>query len=210
MEFNPSTIEAQYSLQMAGYLVHQFQPASVLVCTDDLEIALAAVQRLAWVGDGLFVEHEKIQDYIKKTLGRQVFQINKSQDLDVALVLFSRKQYPRPPIARRLVLVDHNALSYKSLIYPGQVRDHVIAQIGWLRREYALEQHIGLFGPGFIAPWALSTAAGSRSSPVHFLSGQRAMERIFTASPLWWLGYVTILSGRLKDEGRGNCLYSVL
>lgn len=191
--FNPHSIEGHYSLEMASYLVHRAQPRSVRICTEDIEVAKAAVRRLAWVADGIAVEHEEIAEAISKTLGPRLRVANGAEP-DVALVPFSRQQYAEAPRARRLILIGHNALSYKSLLYPGQIADNVLGQVRWLRRGYQLQDRVGLFGPGFLIRWILSTAAGPRWAHAHFQLGQRAMDRLFTTAH-WWLGYITVLAG---------------
>ena len=193
--FNPNSTEIQYGLQMACYLVHQYQPGVIQLCVKDTEIAVAAVQRLTWKGTKLVVEQEEVREKIRQTLDLHLDLMDGKIEPDIVLVLFSRKSYTEPPQARQLVLLEKNALSYKSLLYPGQIQDNVMAQTRWFQKKYKLNQRIGLFGPGFLFNWSLSLVTGSRFAPMHFRQGQQALDRLYTSSPLWWTGSMVVLSG---------------
>jgi hypothetical protein len=194
--FNPYSIESHYGLEMACFLVHRIQPRSVRICTSDPEVAKAAVRRLAWV-ESLVVEQEQIAEAIAAALGIHPSLIGEVEP-DAALVPFSRQQYTEPPRAQYMVVLGHNGLSYKSFLYPGRVRDNVIAQLLWLRPKYLLDQQIGLFGPSFLTRWTLSMVAGPRLPSLHFQLGQRALDRLYTTGAFWWTGYITILAGRWR------------
>ncbi|HET8669241.1 MAG TPA: hypothetical protein VFM05_01065 [Candidatus Saccharimonadales bacterium] len=180
---------------MACYLVHHYQPGLVQICVQDPEMAMAAVQRLAWLENGLFVEHEELREKIRQTLGIKLRLLDRKVEPDVALILFSRRAYTEPPQARHLVLLERNALSYKTLLYPGQIQDNVLAHTRWFQQRYKLHQRIGLFGPSFLCYWSLALLSGSRFAPTHFRQGQKALDRLYTISPMWWTGYMVVLSG---------------
>lgn len=196
--FDPHSIEGQFSLQMASYLAQTYRPQSVHLCTQDPEVAIAAALRLPWARNGLTIDHEESREAVSSALGLR-FKSGDDLEHDVTLVLFSRQRYTVPPKARHLVMVERNALSYKSILYPGQILDDVISQLRWFRRSYRIEQRIGMFGPRFLVNWAISLAAGTRFAATHFLLGQQAMDHLFTTSPLWWIGYLIVLSGRCHN-----------
>ena len=193
-QFDPHSVEGQFSLQMASFLTHTYRPRSVHLCTQDPEVAIAAALRLPWVRDGLTIDHEESREAIASALGIRLNAGNQTEP-DVSLVLFSRQHYATPPKGHYLIMVERNALSYKSMLYPAQIRDHIIWQIRWFQQSYRIDQRIGMFGPRFLLNWAISLMAGTRFAPTYFGMGQRAMDYLFTTSPVWWTGYLIILAG---------------
>ena len=180
---------------MASCLVHHYRPRVVQLCVKDPEIAVAAVQRLTWKGIGLVVEHEELREKIRQSLGLNLGWVDTKTEPDVTLMLFSRKKYATPPIAGHIVLLDKNALSYKGILYPGQIEDNVVSQVRWLQQKYKLDRRIGLFGPSFLFYWSFSLMAGSQLAPIHFRLGQQALDRVYMSTGVWWTGYIVVLSG---------------
>lgn len=192
--FNPQALDNHYGLDLACQSVFRLRPSSVRICTPEPALVVAVLRRLGRLGAELFVENDSLANAVAAVLGERP-QVDASMHADVALVPFARQMYAEPPDARHLVLLGYNALSYKSLLAPGKIRDTLPAQMRWMARRYQISERVGMFTPGFITRWAISAAAGPRIPELHFRAGQQAMDRIYTTGAFWWTGYVTLLSG---------------
>lgn len=192
--FNPYSLESHYSLDMACYLLHREHPATVRICTGDVEIVKAAVRRLGWVTGRITVASPSLAAAVQPISAVAVEPYDSGATSDAILLPFARREYPDPPLASLLVSVTLNALSYKSLLYPGRTSDTVVSFVRWLRSSYHIRDRVGLFAPRFILEWAISQAAGTRYPALHFRCGQRALDHIYATGPLWWTGYILVVS----------------
>lgn len=195
--FDPYSLEGHYSLDMACYLLHQRQPRSVRLVTHDAEVVKAAARRLDWVSEPLLVETPQIVAVLMEQLGVPSV-CDAELQADAALVLLPAGLSGLPPIASFIVTVAQNALSYKSLLYPGQIGSNVFALLRWLKQHYLICDKVGLFGPRFVFNWAISQLAGVRWAPEHFRYGQRAIDNLYSSGSLWWLGYLVVVAARQK------------
>jgi hypothetical protein len=196
--FDPYSIESHYSLEMASYFLHQERPRTVRICTPDARVAQAAVRRLGWVEGALLVETAEISRTIRDQLGVETKTGESGIQPEAVFIPDFSQTFTPPPPARAAVVVSSNALSYKSLRSPGQVRNHILRTWRWFNRSYRVTAKTGLLGPRFTLLWASSLLAGARLSWLHFYLGQKAMDRLFTTGPTWWLGTVTVLAGRRR------------
>jgi hypothetical protein len=195
--FDPYSLEGHYGLDMACYLLHQQQPRSVRIIACDAEVVKAAARRLDWVSEPLLVETPQLASVLIEQLGvRSVCEAE--LPADAALVLLPAGLSGLPPMASFIVTVAQNALSYKSLLHPGQVGSNVFALLRWLKQRYIVCEQVGLFGPRFVFNWALSQLAGVRWAPEHFRFGQRAIDNLYSSGSLWWLGYLVVVAARQK------------
>ncbi|MCU0495073.1 MAG: hypothetical protein MUD01_26085 [Chloroflexaceae bacterium] len=198
--FNPWAIEAQYGLDMACYLLHQRTPQSVYIGSEDPAIVVAAARRLrSWVNT-FFVQNEAIAAVLATQHGLVVQVSTPAVVPDAACMLFPATLATPPPLAHSLVVVGHNGLSYRSLLYPGTVPHTAPGLMRWVRSRYLLEQRVGLLGPHCMGALAVAQLAGTRLAPLHFRAGQWAMDRVFTHKFFWWTGYVVILAGTATNR----------
>jgi hypothetical protein len=195
MRFDPYAIREHYSLDRACQLVQACRPRSVQICTRDLDVTLAVVRRLHALRDGLVVLTPELADAVEERLGIAVGYQAERPDADVAIVPFAIQDYATPPDARFVVAVAENRLSYVSLLRPRQIVGTSVGLHRWLGQTHTLQHSVGMLTPPFIARWALSLAAGTRWPELHFRLGQQALDRIYTTSPLRWVGAVCIASG---------------
>ncbi len=197
--FDPYSVEGHYGLDLACRLLHARRPSAVAIYSDDLNVTLAAVRRLGWVPGDIFVESTQIADALRASLGVEARVITSGIHADVALVPFAWSRLTSPPDAACVVLLSHNAWSYKSLIAPGTVGATGRSARRWLEQTHAVRDAVGLFTPSFIAQWTVSLASGTRWPNWHFRLGQRAMDRLYSGGVLHRLGYLLVLSGDRRE-----------
>ena len=187
-------MEGHYSLDMACFLLHNQHPTSVRICSDDPEIVKAAVRRLGWVSGKIFVDSAILAEKLGELAQSPVEPYQANSPTDAVLLPFSRTAYSEPPLAPFIVTVSYNALSYKSLLYPGITHDTVVKTLRWLRQAYQIGRKVGLFTPRFLFDWSLSQAAGARQPQIHFRAGQRAVDNLYSSGRFWWTGYILVIS----------------
>ena len=193
--FDEFDIGNRYGLDYACYWLCRERPLTIRLVTQQPETALAAATRLAWANTTFYVDTKRIATAFKQQFGVKAI-VKPHQKTDAALVLFSRQNNSKPPIAKRVVVMAHNRLSYKTALYPRLDGDQVWNVHQWFKTTCEIDGRAGLFTPGFLLRWAGSLIAGSRRSERHFQLGQQAMDSLINTGPLWWLGYVIILAGK--------------
>jgi hypothetical protein len=187
-------IETHYALEMAAFLVHLRQPASIRICADDPDVVRAVIRRCGWAAEVVVESPELIPVAEVCPMPANVIHAP-GKKTDAVVIPYTRRHYTQAPPADYAVAIAHNAFSYKSLLRPGQIEDNILSMRRWFKQTHQVEQQIGLLAPGFIARWSLAAAAGPRSPALHFGWGQRAMDRIYAAGVGAWLSYVLILAG---------------
>lgn len=191
-------MEGHYSLDMACSLIFREKPSEVQICTDQSAFAKAVVRRLQTFVQRIFVTSPEIAAEIQASLGLEVGVKSVGTPTSCAIVAgytFNNEAIVQADLA---VLVFPNALSYKSVLYPGKIQCDSLTLWRQVQPTHFITERIGLFDPRFILLWMVSTVAGSRVSHIHFSFGQKAVDRIYTRGLLWWLSYIVILSARRR------------
>ncbi|OQY46053.1 MAG: hypothetical protein B6242_08830 [Anaerolineaceae bacterium 4572_78] len=201
--FDPYAIYNHYSLEIACYWLHQKQPQSIRLCTDNADIVIAIARRLMWTKQ-LIVETENIVTALQNHLNLKTTLYQPNMVVEAAFVPFSRQMYPIQPIAQWLVVVGENSFSYKSLLYPGQVGDNVFALKSWFEKRYRITDKVSLLEPYSMLRWSIASLAGSRFPSIHFQMGQRALDNIYVRNYLWWSGYIIVMIGEQIYEQAKN------
>lgn len=200
VRFDPYSIEGHYGLDLICRLLFTRNPESVAIYSTDTDVALAIVRRLGWVSGGVYVETPVIARAVNEALGEKVSVIPSGKSVEVALVPYSWQRHDVPPDARYVVVLSRNRYSYRSLRAPRSVRESARAARGWLQQSHDVDRAVGLFTPGFIARWTASILFGARRSDVHFLLGQRAMDRLYSSGLQRQLGYLVVLEGIRRGQ----------
>jgi hypothetical protein len=196
--FNAYAPENTYSFDLAVQWLYRNHPSSVRICSTEPEIVKAAARRLSWIADGIIVENDAAAAAVEAILGVQPQVFTPGTQTDAALMPFSRHNYATPPEAATVVILAHNAFSYKSLLRPGQIEDQVFSLLRWLRKTHRITGRAGLFTPNFLFYWILSLLAAHRVPTLHFRSGQRALDRILDRHLLWYTGYIVVIAGERR------------
>lgn len=195
LPFNAIGMEVRYSFDMACLLLYQQRPQNVRIYCDNSDLVRAAVRRLGWVTGTIYVDSELIAVPLRDIPNVSIEVADDAATIDAALFLFSREQYDAPPSAKTVVTVVDNRLSYKQLLYRRQVYDVSLSVARWLQQTHAITRRVGLFTPPFLYKWTLAQYFDKRDSAKHFQWGQRAMDSIYSESPLWWTGYLSVICG---------------
>ncbi len=198
MDVDPRSTEIRYTLDLMAYYLQAMRPRRVRIASRSGEIVKAVVRRLGGMEVSLLVETPGMQALIRDSLGLElrVFEPG-TGSADVALFPFSLEEGLRPAGEPAIVVASRNALSYKSLLYPGKVRKTVWGEMAKLRPDYKLEPVCGLYPPQFVLLWALAKGVERLDSAWYFRLEDRAMRRLVEFGPLWRLSYIVLLVGRL-------------
>ena len=191
---DPYSIEIRYTLDYMGYLLDQKQPRSVRIYSDSVEMVKAVVRRLAADGRELLVANTGLKAAVETSLAVPV-RVAGSEPAEAAFapLALPATALPREPI---IVASMRNALSYKSLLYPGTIRAAAITTLGRVKQQYAIEQVVGLYPPRFVAMLGLAHLLGRRNPATYFHLSDRAMQHIYSTGPMWGLSYVVIFAGQ--------------
>jgi hypothetical protein len=190
---NPYSTEIRYALDFMGYLLHTKQPRSLRISSDSVEMVKAVVRRLGMDGYRLFVDSQEICTAVQPSLDIEV-AVAGDEPAEAAFFPFSLNGTGLPQ-ERMIVAAVHNAISYKSLLYPGTVRTTAFGTLARVKRHYRVEQVIGMYPPRFIALLALAHLAGRRSSSAYFRLSDLAMQYLYDFGPMWRFSYVVIFAG---------------
>ncbi len=193
-EVNPYATEVRYMLDCMGYLLHQQQPRSVCIYSDSEEMVKATVRRIVHDGYWIAVGTDRMRDAVRAALGVEV-AVRGTEPLDAALVPWSFET-ARMPREESVVGAVLNAVSYKSLLYPGSVRSTAAGTLARIRRRYHVDRVVGMYPPRFIALLGLAQLALRRSQAAYFRLSDLAMQHIYETGPMWRLSYVVIFAGR--------------
>jgi hypothetical protein len=174
-------------------MLHAQQPRSVRICSDSVEMVKAVVRRLAVDNYRLFVGTQAICAAVRASLGIEV-EVAGTEPAEAALAPFSLEA-AKLPCERIIVAAVRNAISYKSLLHPGTVRTTAIGTLARVRRQYRVEQVVGMYPPRFVALLALAHLAGRRSAAAYFRLSDLAMQYLYDFGPMWRLSYVVAFAG---------------
>ena len=185
---DPFTIEFRATLDVMGLLLARARVTSVRIATDSAPFAIGAVRRLAVDDYRISVDSEEIRRSVAEALGIYV-QVADSEVADAAFCPFSvgTKRLPAEPT---IVGATRNALSYRSLRYPGSVRTVAVRTIRNVRRQRSLDGVVGLYPPAFVALLAASRAAAIRDEARSLELADVAMRYFVEQGPMWRLCYV--------------------
>lgn len=203
---NPYSTEIRYTLDLMGYMLHKQKPRSVRIGSASIEMVKAIVRRLVGSDYRLFVDTQELRTAVRAALGIEV-EVAGTEIAEAALLplSFEGTSLPRE---RMIVAAVHNALSYKSLLYPGTVRTTALSTLAQVRRQYHVEQVVGIYPPRFIALLALAHIARWRSAATFFRLSDVAMRHLYDFGPMWRLSYVVAFSGyrdKYYTGGTDNC-----
>jgi hypothetical protein len=199
--FDPHATEERYTLDYLCFLAARSAPASILVHTehpDPAEVTKAVARRLAPAGAALRTTSRRAAEAVRQDLGLSI-DVADSSDADAPLAagvcpwIAGR---PPPAVAAAPLLVGclRNALSYRSLRYPGSERG---AALAWLRRlesTHHVRARVGFLPPMCVALLAAARLARLRHPRYSYLLEDYAMARIFTRGPAWAASYVVIFA----------------
>lgn len=188
MAIDPFAIEFRATLDVMGMLLARAHVASVRIATDSPAFAIGAVRRLAVDDYRITVDSEEIQQIVAGALGIHVGVAN-AEIADAAFCPFS-VDTKRLPAESTIVGATRNALSYRSVRYPGSVRSVAVKTIRTLRRQRTLDGVIGLYPPRFVALLAASRAAAIRDEARSLELADVAMPYLVERGPMWRLCYV--------------------
>jgi hypothetical protein len=192
---NPYSTEVRYSLDLMGQLLQAQKPHSVRIYSDSAEMVKAVVRRVAFDDYRLFVNTPALREAVQASLGLEVdIAVAGAEPAEAALFPLSPPGASLPR-ERILVAAVRNALSYKSLLYPGTVRTTAFGTLARVRRHYQIEQVVGMYPPRFIALLARAHLARRRSASEYFRLSDRAMQYLYEFGPMWRLSYVVIFAG---------------
>ena len=194
---DPYSTEVRYSLDLMAMYAQAAQPRRARIASRSKEIVRAFVRRLAFAGIELTVDGSEVQADVREAFGVETALSDSGIDeADVALFPFSLEEGVELRGEPRLVVACRNALSYKSLLYPGKVRQTAHRQVAELRPEYRLSPVAYLYPPRFVFWWALAKAVERLDSSWYFMLEDRAMRRLVGRGLAWHLSYVVLFHGR--------------
>jgi hypothetical protein len=197
MHFNPYSNELRYTLDLMVYALQAAEPRSLRIASGAEETVKAVVRRLGVPQIPVVVQTPQLRAKVRDSLGVHMGVFDSSAEpADAALFPFSLDEQLRPVGERFVVVACENALSYKPLLYPGQVRGTVFRQMELLRPGYDVEPVGGLYAPGFIALWSLAALARRLDSAWYFRLQDCAMRRLIDRGPLWRVSYLVVFAGR--------------
>jgi hypothetical protein len=197
MPVDPHSNEIRYSMSLVGLEVAALAPRTVRIASHSPELVRAVVRYLACGGYRLIVDTPELQLAVAETLGVAV-EVRDGQDppADCAVLPLGLDEGSRAAGEAAIVVVCHNAISYKSLLRPRAVRGTVTGTMRRLRAHYEVRVVGGLFSPRFIALLALAKVTERWIPALHFRLEGLAMTRLVELGPLWRLSYVVVLGGR--------------
>jgi hypothetical protein len=188
MPFDPLIIEFRATLDVMGLLLARAAVTSVRIATDSPPVAIGAVRRLAVDDYRIIVDSEEIQRKVAEALGIDV-QVANGEIADAAFCPFSVDPN-RLPAESTIVGATRNALSYRSVRYPGSIRSVAVRTIGSVRRQRSIDGVVGLYPPAFVALLAASRAAAIRDEARSLQLADVAMRYFIERGPMWRLCYV--------------------
>ena len=137
LPIDPHTLEFRATLDVMGMLLAGARVTSVRIATDSPPWAIGAVRRLAVDDYRITVDSEEIQRTVAAVLGIHV-GLAEGALADAAFCPFSVDPNWLPPEST-IVGAARNALSYRSLRYPGSVRSLAVRTVLSLRRQRSLD-----------------------------------------------------------------------
>jgi hypothetical protein len=157
------------------------------------EMVKAVVRRLAAAGPRLFLSTQAMRAVVQESLGLDV-EVAGPEPAEAA---FCPLVIDRNSLTSERIIVGalHNAISYKSLMYPGAVRTAAPGMLTRVRRHYQVEQVVGLYPPRMILLLALAHLARRWSSPAYFRLSDRSMQYLYEFGPMWRFSYIVVFSG---------------
>jgi hypothetical protein len=191
---NPYSTEIRYMLDLMGYMLHKQKPRSVRIGSASIEMVKAVVRRLAGDDYRLLVDTQDLRAAVRSTLDIEV-EVAGTEIAEAALLPLSLESTSLPR-ERIIVAAVHNALSYKSLLYPGTIRTTALGTLGQVRRQYHVDRVVGIYPPRFIALLALAHVARRRSAAAFFRLSDLAMQYLYDFGPMWRLSYVVAFTGQ--------------
>ncbi len=193
LQIDPHTLEFRATLDVMGMLLGRASVTSVRIATDSPPWAIGAVRRLAVDDYRITVDSEEIQRTVAAALGIHVGLADGAL-ADAAFCPFSVDPNRLPPEST-IVGAARNALSYRSLRYPGSVRSLAVRTVRSLRRQRSLDGVIGLYPPAFVAYLAASRIAAMRNDARAIELADVAMRHFIEHGPTWRLCYVVAFAG---------------
>ena len=192
---DPLGIEFRATLDVMGLSLARARVRSVRIATESPALALGAVRRLAVDDYRITVDSEEIQRAVASALGVHV-AVAENALAEAAFCPFSVDP-SRLPAESTIVGATRNALSYRSLRYPGSVRSLAVGTLRSLRRQrYSIDGVIGLYPPAFVALLAASRMAAMRDDARAIELADVAMRHLIEHGPMWRLCYVVTFVGR--------------
>jgi hypothetical protein len=196
MHANPYSIEVRYALDLAAQQAAALRPASLRIATGSAEAAVAVARRMRHTPAELRVETPAIQQALAARLGLASTTLAEQRaPAALALFPFSLEDGWRPAGEQAIVAASRNSLSYKSLLYPGRSGANIFSTLAQLRPSYGARPVAALYSPAFVGWWGISRLAGAIDPALFFSLEDRALRRLVSYGPLWFLSYIVIVVG---------------
>lgn len=198
MQTNPYSAEFRYTIDlMARHVLMATQAQTVRIASHSAEIAKAVVRRLDCERLILLVESQSIQAEVRISLGVETEVIGEdSPSAEAALFPFSLGSGLVPAGEPIIVAACENALSYKSLLHPGKIKETAFQHLSRLRKSYCLTPLAGLYSPKWMWWLILAKMAERWSSASWFRLEDLAMCSLIEFGPMWRLSYIVVFTGQ--------------
>jgi hypothetical protein len=197
-EIDPYSNEIRHTLDLMMTWLQKAQPQRVRVLSHSSEMVKAVIRRIPPDQQmTVYVERADIQAAVAETLGRDTRVVaSDGLSADVALLPLPTSEKHTALAGEQMVIAAYyNALSYKSLLYPGSVPASIFAQLAQLRAAYRVEAVAGLYPPRFIVWWTLTCLLARLDSARYFRTGDYAMRHLIEFGPWWRFCYVVVAIG---------------